>query len=144
MIAANLTKMLVRSLAATLAFVALLAISPAFAQTDPSPSWNDGPTKDAIVGFVEKVTDKEGKDYVPPEDRIATFDNVGKLWIEQPMYMQLAFVLDRMKALAPEHPEWKDQQFRRRLSDAGLDHVGGGAALRSHRSPYRRGAVIRL
>ncbi len=96
--------------AATLAIVSALAVSAAFAQSDPLPSWNDGPTKQAIVSFVEKVTDKEGKDYVAPEDRIATFDNDGTLWIEQPMYMQLAFVLDRVKALAPEHPEWKDQQ----------------------------------
>jgi phosphoserine phosphatase len=83
---------------------------PAYAQNDPLPSWNDGPTKQAITSFVEKVTDKEGKDYVRPEDRIATFDNDGTLWVEQPMYTQLAFALDRVKALAPEHPEWKDQQ----------------------------------
>jgi len=110
MTAPTLTKMLVRSLAATLALAAFLAILPAFAQTDPLASWNDGPTKQAIVSFVEKVTDKEGKDYVPPADRIATFDNDGTLWIEQPMYVQLAFALGRVKALAPEHPEWKDKQ----------------------------------
>jgi len=103
-------RMLVRGLAATLGIVAALAVSAACAQSDPLPSWNDGPTKQAIVGFVEKVTDKEGKDYVPSEDRIATFDNDGTLWIEQPMYVQLAFALDRVKALAPEHPEWKDKQ----------------------------------
>jgi len=85
---------------------------PAYAQTDPLPSWNDGATKQAITSFVEKVTDKEGKDYVPPEDRIATLDNDGTLWVEQPMYTQLAFALDRVKALAPEHPEWKDQPFK--------------------------------
>jgi hypothetical protein len=88
----------------------LLAVSPAWAQSDPLPSWNDGPTKQAIQTFVQKVTDKAGKDYVPPEDRIATFDNDGTLWIEQPMYVQLAFALDRVKTLAPEHPEWKDKQ----------------------------------
>jgi haloacid dehalogenase-like hydrolase len=99
-----------RSVAVTLAIVSGLAVSAAFAQTDPLPSWNDGPTKQAIVGFVEKITDKEGKDYVPPEDRIATFDNDGTLWVEQPVYTQLLFAIDRVKALAPEHPEWKDQQ----------------------------------
>jgi hypothetical protein len=103
-------RMLVRSLAALLGIALILAVSPAFAQADPLSSWNDGPTKQAIVSFVEKVTNKEGRDYVPAEDRIATFDNDGTLWVEQPMYTQLAFVLDRVKALAPEHPEWKDQQ----------------------------------
>jgi hypothetical protein len=87
-----------------------VAASTAFAQTDPLPSWNDGPAKQAIETFVQKVTDKHGKDYVPPEDRIATFDNDGTLWVEQPMYTQLAFALDRIKALAPERPEWKDKQ----------------------------------
>jgi len=87
-----------------------VAASTAFTQTDPLPSWNDGPTKQAIVSFVEKVTDKEGKDYVPPEDRIATFDNDGNLWAEKPVYFQLLFAIDRVKALAPEHPEWNDKQ----------------------------------
>jgi hypothetical protein len=96
---------------ALLALIAgLLIAAPALAQTDPLPSWNDGPTKQAIVSFVEKVTEEGGPDYVPPDDRIATFDNDGTLWLEQPMYVQLAFALDRVKALAPEHPEWKDEQ----------------------------------
>jgi haloacid dehalogenase-like hydrolase len=100
----------VRSVVSVLAVVLSLAFSPALGQSDPLPSWNDGATKQAIVAFVEKVTDKDGKEYVPPADRIATFDNDGTLWVEQPMYTQLAFALDRVKALAPEHPEWKDQQ----------------------------------
>ncbi|WP_108681588.1 HAD family hydrolase [Methyloceanibacter sp. wino2] len=78
--------------------------------TDPLPSWNDGPTKDAIVGFVEKVTEEGGSDYVPPADRVATFDNDGTLWVEKPAYTQLIFAIDRVKELAPEHPEWKDKQ----------------------------------
>ncbi len=86
------------------------AASVAYAQTDPLPSWNDGPTKQAIESFVQKVTDKGGSDYVLPEQRIATFDNDGTLWVEHPMYTQLAFALDRVKALAPQHPEWKDKQ----------------------------------
>lgn len=77
---------------------------------DPLPSWNDGPTKEAIVGFVEKVTEDGGPDYVPPADRVATFDNDGTLWVEKPAYVQLIFAIDRVKALAPEHPEWKDKQ----------------------------------
>jgi len=70
------------------------------------PSWNDTPTKQAIVEFVGRVT-KAGPDFVAPAERIATFDNDGTLWVEQPMYVQMAFALDRVKALAPLHPEWK-------------------------------------
>ena len=77
---------------------------------DPLPSWNDGPTKSAIIQFVQSVTEKGSKDYVPPEDRIATFDNDGTLWSEQPMYFQLVFALDRVKELAPQHPEWRQKQ----------------------------------
>jgi hypothetical protein len=80
----------------------------AFAQTDPLPSWNDTSTKQAIVGFVDRVTKAGGPDFVTPAERIATFDNDGTLWVEQPMYVQLAFALDRVKALAPMHPEWKN------------------------------------
>jgi len=100
------------SLRPIVAFVAVFLVSAtaAFAQTDPLPSWNDGPTKQAIVDFVTRVTEPESGDYVPIKDRIATFDNDGTLWLEQPMYTQLAFALDRVKELAPEHPEWKDQQ----------------------------------
>ena len=77
------------------------------AAADPLPSWNDGPTKKAITDFVAKVTKEGSPDFVPPAERIATFDNDGTLWAEQPMYFQLAFALDRVKALAPAHPEWK-------------------------------------
>ena len=79
----------------------------ALAQSDPLPSWNDTPTKQTIVEFVGRVTKTGGPDFVAPVDRIATFDNDGTLWVEQPMYVQLAFALDRVKALAPLHPEWK-------------------------------------
>lgn len=84
--------------------------SPASAQSDPLPSWNDTPTKQAIVEFVGRVTKAGGPDFVAPAERIATFDNDGTLWVEQPMYVQMAFALDRVKALAPLHPEWKDTQ----------------------------------
>ncbi|MFO1023068.1 MAG: HAD family hydrolase [Planctomycetales bacterium] len=80
-----------------------------FAQS-PLPSWNEGPARTAILDFVRRVTTKDTPDYFPPEERIATFDNDGTLWSEQPMYFQLAFAIDRVKALAAQHPEWKAQQ----------------------------------
>lgn len=75
--------------------------------SDPLPSWKDGPSKQAIVAFVDKVTKKGAAEFVPQEKRIATFDNDGTLWSEQPMYFQLFFAIDRVKELAPKHPEWK-------------------------------------
>lgn len=77
---------------------------------DPLPSWNDTAPKKAIVAFVSRVTDKGSPDYVAPEARIATFDNDGTLWSEQPMYFQLFFAIDRVEAMAPRHPEWKDNE----------------------------------
>ncbi|WP_319523580.1 HAD family hydrolase [Breoghania sp.] len=91
--------------------VLLIAMSAAFAQAaDPLPSWNDMASKKAIVAFVEKVTTPGSPDYVRPAERIATFDNEGTLWSEQPMYFQLFFAIDRVKALAPQHPEWKTRE----------------------------------
>jgi hypothetical protein len=82
-----------------------------FAQSaGPLPSWNEGPAKQSIVDFVAKVTRQGSPDFVPPAERVATFDNDGTLWPEQPLYFQLLFALDRVKALAPEHPEWKEQE----------------------------------
>src|ERR1700721_2343445 len=83
---------------------ALPFLQPAQAQTDPLPSWNDGPSKQAITtGFVARVIQQGGPDFVPPAERIATFDNDGTLWVEHPMYTQLGFAIDRVKALAPLH-----------------------------------------
>jgi phosphoserine phosphatase len=82
----------------------------AWAAEDVLPSWNDGAAKQSIVNFVTAVTTEGGSDYVAPGDRIATFDNDGTLWSEQPMYVQLAFALDRVKAMAPDHPEWKNKE----------------------------------
>ncbi len=88
------------------------------AKPDPLPSWNAGPAKSAILDFVEKVTKDGGADFVPVADRIATFDNDGTLWCEYPIPVQLAFALDRVKALAPKHPEWKEKQpFKAVLED---------------------------
>jgi phosphoglycolate phosphatase-like HAD superfamily hydrolase len=80
------------------------------AAVDPLPSWNDTAPKQSIVDFVTRTTQVGGADFVPVEERIATFDNDGTLWAEQPMYFQLAFALDRVKALAPQHPEWSTQE----------------------------------
>jgi len=90
--------------------VVFASTSRAFAQSDPLPSWNDTPAKQAIIAFVGRITNAGGPDFVAPPDRIATFDNDGTLWVEQPMYVQLAFALDRVKVLAPLHPEWKEKQ----------------------------------
>src|SRR5919106_257345 len=78
--------------------------------TDPLPSWKNGAAKQAIVKFVERVTEEDGPDFVPAAERIATFDNDGTLWAEQPIYFQFAFAFDRVKALEPQHPEWKQTQ----------------------------------
>ena len=80
------------------------------ADTDPLSSWNDGPSKKAIVDFVRATTDKGRSKFVAPEERIVTLDNDGTLWVEQPMYTQGMFALDRVAALAPKHPEWKTEQ----------------------------------
>lgn len=98
-----------RLLAASM--LAPLVSHPSFAQpSNPLPSWNDGVAKHAIIDFVESVTRAHSSDFVPIPQRIATFDNDGTLWVEQPIYVQLAFALDRVKALAPMHPEWNDKQ----------------------------------
>jgi phosphoglycolate phosphatase-like HAD superfamily hydrolase len=92
------------------AILAIVCRAPALAQLDPLPSWNDGPAKAAIISFVSDVTLEGSAHFVPPSERIATFDNDGTLWSEQPIYFQLAFALYRVKAMAPQHPEWKNRQ----------------------------------
>ena len=111
-------------------------------------SWNDGDAKRSIVEFVEAVTDQKGPDYVPAADRIAVFDNDGTLWCEQPLYIQLAFAFDRVKALAPEHPEWRAKQpfkavlegDRQALGAAGVKGIArarGGDAQRDDHGRVR-------
>jgi hypothetical protein len=90
--------------------VAALTSSALNAQQDPLPSWNDTAPKRAIVSFVERATNPAAAEFVPPAERIATFDNDGTLWAEQPVYVQLQFVIDRVQVLADEHPEWRTQQ----------------------------------
>jgi hypothetical protein len=98
-----------KALATVALLLAAVSIRPIFAQ-DPLPSWNDTAPKKAIVTFVEKVTKQGSPDFVPPAERIATFDIDGTLWAEQPMYFQLLFALDRVKTLAPQHPQWKTKE----------------------------------
>ena len=100
---------LLGALATVVLFALLLAVC-ADAQTAPLSSWNDGPAKQAIISFVKKVTDKSSANYVEPDDRLATFDQDGTLWVEHPIYTQAAFALDRVRELAPKHPEWKQRE----------------------------------
>jgi phosphoglycolate phosphatase-like HAD superfamily hydrolase len=102
-----------RGLAIILVCAVLLAWqggAPTQAQTDPLPSWNDGAVKQSIVDFVTRVTKEGGLDFVAPPERVATFDNDGTLWIEQPLYNQFVFALDEVKRQANQHPEWKDKE----------------------------------
>jgi phosphoglycolate phosphatase-like HAD superfamily hydrolase len=93
---------------------------------DPLPSWNEGTAKRSIIDFVNRVTQPGSPDFVVPEQRIATFDNDGTLWSEQPMYFQLFFAIDRVKALVPMHPEWKDKQPFKAVLEGDLKTVMGG------------------
>jgi phosphoserine phosphatase len=92
------------------ALVLLAALASAARAADPLPSWNDTAPKQEIISFVERITKPGSPDFVPIPERIATFDNDGTLWCEQPLPVQLYFVLDRVKALAPQHPEWKEKE----------------------------------
>ncbi len=92
------------------AVIAISIGSAAIQAGDPLPSGNDGAAKKSIVEFVDAVTREGSPDFVPPAERIAVFDNDGTLWAEQPTFFQLSFALDRVRALAPQHPEWKDQE----------------------------------
>jgi phosphoglycolate phosphatase-like HAD superfamily hydrolase len=96
-----------RSFVAGLAAAGLLPAAPSLAQTDPLPSWNEGSAKQAILDFARRVTAAGGPDFVPVPERIATFDNDGTLWTEQPNYFEVIFAMDRVRALAGRHPEWK-------------------------------------
>jgi phosphoglycolate phosphatase-like HAD superfamily hydrolase len=99
---------------ATLLFTIFVAAfgwnAHSIAQTDPLPSWNDTGAKKAVVHFVERVTKEGSPDFVKPEDRIATFDNDGTLWVEQPIYTQVTFAIDEVVAMAPQHPEWREEE----------------------------------
>jgi hypothetical protein len=113
-------RILLSTLALVPALTGLLRSNSALAQADPLPSWNDGATKSSITNFVARVTTQGGPDFVPPDQRIATFDNDGTLWIEQPMYVQFAFILDRVKAMAPQNPGWKTKQPFKAVLDGDM------------------------
>jgi len=115
-------------------FAIALAGTACVQREDPAdalPSWNEVASKQAIVAFVERVTAENSADFVRPAERIAVFDNDGTLWSEQPMYFQFAFALDRVRALAPEHPEWATQQPFQGVLENDLASVlaGGEHAL---------------
>ncbi len=106
---------------ALLAAVTLLASAGMVrAQNDPLPAWSEGASKAALLDFVKRVTTPGGPDFVPPAERIATFDNDGTLWSEQPMYFQFVFAMDRVKALAPKHPEWREKQPFKAVLDGDM------------------------
>jgi len=105
----------------------LLALALPATAAGPLPSWNDGAARQRILDFVTKVTDPASASFVPPAERIAVFDNDGCLWSEQPVYVQLAFALDRVKALAPQHPEWQTQEpFASLLKGDVASAIAGG------------------
>jgi len=107
-------------------FVAIFAVflcAVSYA-ADPLPSWNAGAVKTALLEFVAAVTEKGGKDYVEPAERIAVFDHDGTLWVEYPMYTQILFAFERVKKLAPQHPEWKTKQPFKALLEGDMKTVG--------------------
>ena len=115
-----------RHLLMAITLAAALALASLAAAAEPLSSWNEGQAKRAIVDFVQRVTTTGGADFVPVPERIAVFDNDGTLWAEKPMYVQLAFALDRVKALAPQHPEWQDQQPFKAALEGDLKTVAAG------------------
>jgi phosphoserine phosphatase len=114
-------KIIIRML---LTVVLVISVSGSAFAKDPLPSWNVGPAKIAILKFVAAVTNENGSDYVAPAERIATFDNDGTMWVESPMYTQALFAFDRVKKLAPQHPEWKTTQPFKALLAGDMKTVG--------------------
>ncbi len=93
-------------------------------QSDPLPSWNDGPSKNAIIDYVQDVTNTKSENFIPISERISTFDNDGTLWSEQPVYFQLFFTIDRIKELAVDHPEWKKEQPFKAVLENDMQALG--------------------
>jgi phosphoglycolate phosphatase-like HAD superfamily hydrolase len=111
-------------LAAALFLIVCALLPPAQAQPIPLVSWNDGVARQAIVDFVKTTTDKASPSYVPPDDRIATFDQDGTLWVEHPLYAQAMFVLERVRVLAPQHPEWKNEEPFKAVLSSDASAIG--------------------
>jgi hypothetical protein len=97
--------------------------SASSSSSDPLPSWNDGPVKKSILNFVTSVTREGSPDFIPVADRIATFDNDGTLWSEQPMYFQLFYAIDQVKAMGPKHPEWSNKQPFKSVLENNMDEL---------------------
>ncbi|MGH6735891.1 MAG: HAD family hydrolase [Methyloceanibacter sp.] len=112
-----------KSVVCALGFLVLCVTSSVEAADDPLPSWNDGSVKESIVDFVLRVTTDGSPDYVAPANRIATFDNDGTLWVEQPIYTQFAFAIDRVKATANQHPDWKTKEPFKSVLDGNMKAV---------------------
>lgn len=93
------------------------------AQYDPLPSWNDGKTKQAILQFINETTTPASRDFIPPQDRIAVFDQDGTLWVEQPIYTQFVFAIDRVRSLAAAHPEWKDTEPYKSIIEGNIEKI---------------------
>jgi len=110
----------------TLTLLAAWAVACTARAADPLPSWNDGAAKNSILQFVAKVTTEGSPDFVKPSERIAVFDNDGTLWAEQPIYFQFLFALDRVKTLAPQHPEWKTTEPFASLLKGDMKSVAAG------------------
>ena len=115
-----------RLLLMAITLTALLALASFAAADERLSSWNEGQAKRAIVDFVQRVTEPGSAGFVPLPERIAVFDNDGTLWAEKPMYVQLVFALDRLKALAPQNPEWKDKQPFKAALEGDLKTVAAG------------------
>jgi len=115
-----------RHLLMAITLVVALALASLAVADESLPSWNEGQAKPAIVNFVQRATTAGSADFVLLAERIAVFDNDGTLWVEKPMYVQLAFALDRVKALAPQHPEWKDKQPFKAAIEGDLKAVAAG------------------
>jgi phosphoserine phosphatase len=98
---------------------------------DPLPAWQEGPAKQAIIELVKAVTDKASPNYVEPADRIATFDDDGTLWVSHPLYTEFVFSLERLRALAPQHPEWKKDPLFKKVLAGGIEAMAklGGEEL---------------
>jgi hypothetical protein len=119
------------NLVAAVIIVAVVFTTAIARAADPLPSWNDGTVKQSIITFVERVTKEGSPEFVPVAERIATFDNDGTLWCEQPLPVQLFFAIDRVKTLAPQHPEWEDKEPFASLLTGDLKNAlaGGDHAL---------------
>jgi hypothetical protein len=125
-------------------FGALVFTSATARAANALPAWNEGPARKSIIEFVAKVTKPGSPDFVPVAERIAAFDNDGTLWAEQPMYFQAFFIFDRLKALAPQHPERKDKEPFTSVLKGDLKSALAGASTRSSKWPWPLRTIFQL